>query len=179
MTRGDSRQVPGVRPCRTIGALLALLTVAGCAAPRPFGLAPTDPPVRRGWSGPDEFAFVGVASLQPTLCWEGFPPDRERPLDPTFLADVRDVVYDLRLGRDDGTAAPRVEYSRDGVSETCYRLEEPLEPRSRYLWTVRARFTVRGEPRMTEWGVTDEALRWRVSPLSPHSYRFQTPGKGE
>ena len=61
-----------------------------------------------------------------------------------------------------------------------HTLETPLEPSSLYFWTVRARFELGGQVKVTDWGVLkigppelhDPALA-RVP--HPSYYRFKTP----
>jgi hypothetical protein len=47
-----------------------------------------------------------------------------------------------------------------------HTLETPLEPSSLYFWTVRARFELGGQVKVTDWGVS------RVP--HPSYYRFKT-----
>jgi hypothetical protein len=42
-------------------------------------------------------------------------------------------------------------YRREHLTEPIHTLEILLEPNVRYFWTVRARFTVDGKTKVTEW----------------------------
>ena len=80
-----------------------------------------------------------------------------------FLKSMSDVTYDLRVWRDGRNNCqvwfenPFYEmkrdyvYTRNGLSSPVHRIEDPLESRGLYCWTVRARFMVDGHPRITEW----------------------------
>lgn len=116
----------------------------------------------KGWGG---FDIVPVSELQPTFRWEAFP----RPVDlPGSGGDGRhftDVSYEMSVfravvKRTDSVrtyvAGPLV-YARKGLTEPSHRIEEPLQPCARYAWTVRARFKLDGQPRVTEWTVSTGA----------------------
>ena len=42
-------------------------------------------------------------------------------------------------------------YTKQGLVNPEHTLETPLQPNSRYFWTVRAHFTLDGKRRVTEW----------------------------
>ncbi len=102
--------------------------------------------------------FPEVDSLQPWFSWSAFPGVRSAPysqapfveVDP---ARVGDVGYDLRIWRLKESAKELV-YERYDIHENLHRVESPLQPGARYLWTVRARFEVDGEQRVSEWSMT-------------------------
>ena len=49
-----------------------------------------------------------------------------------------------------------------------------LEPSNQYLWSVRARFRIDGNMRVTEWGMAGLPLRNESVPNLP-CFRFKTP----
>ena len=53
--------------------------------------------------------------------------------------------------------------------------KSPLRPGTRYFWTMRARFTLDGVPRVTGWGATHYMARDGMTAPSRFSYRFRTP----
>ncbi len=107
----------------------------------------------------DRLTYIGgihfrqLDTLTPKLSWERFP----RPFDfNSSSAQVEDIRYDLRLlhfGPRHGSVGPRPRVLEvNGLSVPEFQLKEPLSPCSRYFWSVRARFTLNGRPRATEWG---------------------------
>ena len=64
-------------------------------------------------------------------------------------------------------------YSKQGLTSPAHQLETPLEPDSRYFWTVRAHFTLDGKRRATEWSEQlllyphDELQTWPDGCSSP------------
>jgi hypothetical protein len=114
--------------------------------------------------------FTLVDDLQPTFQWESFP----RPLDLAGREGKKgqftDVSYELSVFQTipkgfgalkrmwKGAGAIRKHYAvgpllyrRTGLPEPRHHMEEPLQPCGRYAWTVRARFKLDGQPRVTEW----------------------------
>ena len=172
----------------------------GCRVPPPVvGLRPIYPPVRYGYSrfrfepSPDDLrtVFVKVDSLQPVMKWKPIPPelDGRTEKDGTRLL-IEHLGYDLRIWRDDHGFPSGLAYAREGLPEPCHRLEQPLEPGTSYCWSVRARFEVNGQPRITQWSFSE--WPWTPSDASaflatnprglnlipPKNYfRFETPDK--
>lgn len=141
---------------------------AGCGGVSVVGLHPEYPPVEK-----KTFAvysdFVEADSLQPTFQWQPFP----RPED-NFSGRVHDVTYELRIW----TAVPgmsgELRYARDGLELPSHKLEEPLDPSNKYLWSVQAHFMIDGNPRMIEWGLAGVPLRNESVP-NLSCFRFKTP----
>lgn len=148
-----------------------ILVTAGCPprseGPYGGGLAPLDPPT-----------FHRVDSLQPLLRWEAFPRAKDRKADREGIVEqITEVTYDLRVwetphrdlpprehrspkgvityvlpeapGRFDEELNPI--YVRTGLTTPSHRIDLPLKPATYYMWTIRARFLLKGEPRITEW----------------------------
>lgn len=151
--------------------LAVLLLVSGCTRPVPVsGLRPEYPEVH--WS------FVEVDSLQPTLRWESFPRPQDREANREgLLSRIRNVTYDLKIWRVENDYPVELIYTRQGLPEPSHRIEAPLAPCTKYFWTIRARFTLDGHTRVTEWGVMGDTDLTRRLPRvpNPFSYRFKTP----
>ena len=146
---------------------MVLLSLAGCATYPVAGLRPLYP--EAGPSAPQ------VDSLQPMLRWEAFP----RPADlegdrEGWLSRIRDVTYDLRIWKM-GQAPILVRgpilwhhgeliYSRSALPVPTHRIELRLVPTTHYLWSVRARFDLDGQQRVTEWSVLLEFLGGKFDP---------------
>jgi len=156
----------------TICMLLSAV-LYGCGPPLVTrGLRAEYPAQRLYFLDPPPASFVKVDSLQPTLRWESFP--REQDLSSYTkeeLSRITAVTYQLRV------AAKGWSYVRDNLSEPCHRVEDVLQPSTKYLWTVRACFKLDGEPRCTEWGALSDWERRAVSHPNVWSYRFQTPSQ--
>jgi len=152
---------------------LALLSVAsGCAdLPPAAGLRPL--PLLTSFSTiPRE-----VDSLQPTLRWEAFPRTEDLKVDKAGrLAAVRNPTYELRIWRAEHDFPAELVYARSGLTEPVHTVETPFAPDTLYLWTIRARFELNGEPRVTEWATLSGPWYGRRTEI-PHRdyYRFTTP----
>ena len=141
---------------------------------KPYGLA------ARSYAGGGWRMFLPgtqwpkVDSLTPLLAWEPFPRASDRAAKPADMARVANVGYDLVIAREQNLAAARVVYRREGLATPEHRVEAPLEPGRRYLWTVRARFELDGRAYLTDWARTGPSSEVLVAP-SLVSYSFSTP----
>ena len=165
---------------------IALIILAvGCATPQPAdGLRPLPLVMTR-----DNFTRQ-VESLQPWLQWEAFPrPADLKADDGGELRSARNVTYELRIWRAEGEPGdsrvfPLVRaYERKGLTQPEHVVEEPLVPVTQYVWTVRARFDLGAESRVTQWSVLLPTNRHKELPArhdatipSRGYYRFMTPG---
>jgi hypothetical protein len=161
-----------------------LVLLGACAPGAVIGLRPEYPPTGQLFRDAG-YDFVEVDSLQPTFRWEAFPRKQDLAADKEgVLGGWTAVTYDLQIWRAGYTfqyPAERV-YARRGLTATSHRIEAPLAPSTRYSWTVRARFLVNGEPRVTEWAIyewEDARLRGSFDELfpSPRYFRFVTPAQ--
>lgn len=180
-----------------------ILIVAGCGTKLEYkapvsGFRPTYPEVT--WSAypnraPDLLNWPIVDSLQPTLRWEPFPGEhqtyegsRPTPFVTVDPGSVRDVKYDLRIWTIRGRIPVEIAYESDGLTEPFHKLERALKPDTEYYWSVRARFSLDGKPRVSEWSLSQipctpdyglecargvERRTGRIPPLN--YYRFKTP----
>lgn len=147
-----------------------------------------------------EYAFWGarltmvvVDSLQPTLRWTPFPGrhqfgagDSGRPFIPeTHAARARNVRYDVRIWQVENLTARAVVYERFAIKTNSHTLEESLQPSKPYFWSIRARFEINGETRISEWSLSmipwtpgesprSQARRRGQIPAA-NFYRFETP----
>jgi hypothetical protein len=121
-----------------------------------------------------EGASSELDARHPVLRWARFPhPRGEDPAARGAAGDARRVTYDVRVWRAETGYPVELVYEREALPETSHRIEQALSPSTDYLWTVRARFEVDGQPRRSDWAVT-HAPRL---PLLPHPFyhRFRTP----
>ncbi len=127
------------------------------------------------------FATVATDSLQPTFRWGSFRVATGSKRDQQgLLSRSEDVTYDLKVWRADSNTFPSdLVYARDGLSSPSHLVEDVLEPSTTYFWTVRARFDLDGQTRVTPWAVT--LARTGYSPeqfdrvTNDFYYRFKTP----
>jgi hypothetical protein len=130
-----------------------------------------------------------LESLQPKLRWESFPRRTDLEVDRGgWVSRVRHVTYDLRIwrgvrdryGYEDVYPAELI-YARSALSMPEHIVETPLARDTHYLWSVRARFELDGQLRVTPWSVLllprqsllDDPRSVDVPPRG--YYRFVTP----
>ena len=190
------------RPIFTVLALaMVSLALAGCGAAPVSGFAPVYPKLTFSPGPPsapmDTLDWTKVDSLQPTLRWEPFPGTHQAflgaEIKPFIVMDhdsVSDVTYELRIWTIENRVPADLVYERQWLTEPFHQLEQPLKPDTKYYWSVRARFTVNGQPRVTEWSLSQipcpppyglecargVARRTGKIPALNH-YRFKTPPK--
>jgi hypothetical protein len=179
---------------RIIFYLIVLFVLADCS--NVAGLKPVypQPQTVRGYSGG---AFLEVDSLQPTFRWESFPrPEDLRKDENGMLGRIQNVTYDLKIWRtqDESVfeASPTRQrfpkplqrplqtpiYYRQGLPKPLHKIEEPLEPSTKYIWSVRARFEVDGATRVIPWAGIWPSRAYQRMPLVPNNpiyYHFKTP----
>lgn len=80
-----------------------------------------------------------------TFQWESFP--RLWDMLDSDITEISDVSYDFRLYSE----GMSMFYERTGLKEPSHSLEISLSPCGKYSWSVRARFKLRGQPRVSEW----------------------------
>lgn len=161
--------------CMRLFCLMVLIILSSCALPVSFsGLKPEYPKMQWSfWRG--RLAICEVDLLQPTVRWESFPRPKDLRNDKSGLVvRIQNVIYDLKIWRAEDYYAGKIAYKREGLPEPFHKIEEPLEPSTKYRWTIRARFEVDGRTRVTEWGA---ALARGRSPVIPNRfyYHFNTP----
>lgn len=154
-----------------LAIVAVLLGISGCAKEAAvLGLRPLDPPVMKSGRRLDS---PTVASVQPTLRWTALAVvggSTQDTITPSFegieASKIGDVSYDLRVWRVvEGDPADRV-YERFDLKAPFHRLEEPLNPDTQYYWSVRVRFRLDGETRLSEWSMSLDP-RKSPNPLTP------------
>jgi hypothetical protein len=130
----------------------------------------------QGWGG---MHFVDVDSLTPPLSWEAFP----RPFDMP-VGGYTNITYDVRMYASSVLKGFAVEpetllQEATGLVAPNYSLATPLQPCSRHFWSVRARFTLNGARRVTEWSGAYYTAGGEVAPSQRYFYPFRTPGSGD
>lgn len=189
-----------------VTVLAAAFVAAGCAfEPSISGFRPIYPPLSASvFNSPsniyDALNWPKVDSLEPTLRWQPFPGEHQLPLplgdgkvNPFVAADpasVHDVRYDLRIWTVLDKAPGELAYEIEGLTEPFHKLERPLKPSTKYYWSVRARFSLDGQPRVSEWSLTQfpcppgygfECARGVARKIGHiptlNHYRFKTPSQ--
>ena len=150
------------------------------------GLRPIYPKIRRSFFTPKKIVYVKVDSLQPTLQWESFPTPEGKPaVKMELLSRISDVTYDLKIWRVEYDLPMELAYTRQRLLDSSHKIEHPLEPSTRYFWTVRANFKLDGQSRVTKWSFSrkprpspeiPDPCRPDYIPI-PNYLRFITPGK--
>jgi hypothetical protein len=90
------------------------------------------------------------------------------------LSRIEDVRYELRIWKTMTASSGELVYDRERLTLPYHKLEEALEPSTKYLWSVRSHFMRDGHPRTIEWGLAGYLLRGEVVP-NPSCFRFKTP----
>jgi hypothetical protein len=148
--------------------LLIVVFIAGCGGVSVVGIHPEYPPLEK-----KTFSiytdFVEVDSLRPTFQWQPFPGPEDH-----LAGKVQNVTYELRVWTTIQGESGKLRYARNGLKLPYHKLEEPLEPSSKYLWSVRARFMIDDHFRVIEWGLAGFPLRNETVP-NLSCFRFRTP----
>ena len=152
---------------------LCLALTTGCGGIPKAGLHPENPPAEKRafalWT-----EYVEVDTLQPELRWQTFPRPQDIEADTTGeLKLIDELSYELRVWKTISGSSGELVYARRGLTQAHHTLEDPLEPATKYLWSVRAQFVLDDSPRVTEWGMAGYLLRGEVVP-NPSCYRFKT-----
>ena len=162
--------------CRVwILALLVIVFQTGCSGASLVGLVPEYPPVKiKMFSLYSE--YVEVDSLQPELRWQPLrlSPEAFATDDNASMVKIENIIYELRVWNTTAGRSGKLVYARKDLTQTVHRLERPLEPGSRYLWSIRAHFLLDGRPRAIEWSMAGYAHRNEAVP-NESCLRFQTP----
>ncbi len=148
-------------PLRVALLMMGILLCAS-ACTRFNGLKPLEPTVRRPAHYPK------VDSLQPVLSWEAAPEPGAR----YDLAICPSEGATFRVGH---TGKPGgAMYYREGLLETTHKVETPLQPRTKYLWSVR----VRTGDEVSDWSTYTYMYGGRVREQYTDTnlpFRFRTP----
>lgn len=161
------------------GVLSILVMVAGCLSPH-WGLKPIYPEAS-GFQD-RQYVFTRVPSRSLEFEWEAFPRAGDlKAIQESTGKTISDVTYELRVWEADpkfpetfrpwdNVAEPGpLVYTREGLLTPRHKMSAPLKWRTKYFWSVRARFLLDGHPRVTSWGVLGTPSAEAVS-----YYRFRT-----
>jgi hypothetical protein len=99
-------------------------------------------------------AFVpidAVKSIQPRLVWRAFPSPTDIKMSWLRLKNATHVTYDIRVWKDEDPYPAELVYERRGLLNASHTLEQPLEPDTKYHWSIRARYLSNGQTRVTRW----------------------------
>lgn len=154
--------------------LWLLFQAGGCAVQSATWLTVLEPVPERQtfsiWQG-----YTLVDSLQPVLAWEPFVLDRQNTIASGHATEsARSVRYELRIWETRGGYEGKLVYVREDLTATRHRVEHPLAPGSRFLWSVRATFERDRAVHVTPWGTSSRLLDAATVP-NPACYRFATP----
>lgn len=162
--------------------LFVFLIGAGCSPPV-WGLKPIYPEPALLRETDNSFVFTPVSTRWPEFKWEAFPRGQDLEAGHAGAGrKISEVTYELKIWEEDrafpGTFDPGHEfaepgplvYARSGLPKPHHRIAMGLKWRTNYFWTVRARFLLDGQPRLTTWGVLGMPQSAVVS-----YYRFKTP----
>jgi hypothetical protein len=150
--------------------LLLALSSAACQGAAVQGLDPLEPAQTNVDVWPD------IPTLRPTFRWSPFPGDEDELIYEYDLHRLADVRYDLVVLRASTELA--IVYERTGLRATEHPIELELDPGTKYLWSVRARFELEGKTRVTPWSTlgplgTRNPRRIAQAP-NPWLFRFET-----
>jgi hypothetical protein len=163
---------------RAFSAVALSFALSGCVGSFPLMVSGFEP-VQPAPTYAERFPVV--ESVKPTLVWSPFP-GKEYPVQfskPTTFIDERigatNIRYDLIIWKpvnpeyvnygtvvpaypDPGRAWRSVDilsavYERSELSGTSHSVEVALERGTEYAWSVRARFDVDGQTRVSEWSI--------------------------
>jgi hypothetical protein len=144
-------------------ALTLMCALTACKSPPAptvdvFGLWPEQPPLRYKpfniWTGGGGFVWPQLDSAKLLLGWESFPRPADVMADTNgVFAKFKSVTYDLRIwrGESENQVSGVLAYARDALPNPFHQVEAPLPHSSWYFWSLRARFELNGQTRVTEW----------------------------
>lgn len=113
-----------------------------------------------------------LGTRTPTFTWSSVPV----AMDETPIAVPAETVrFDLRIF----DAGLREVLRADGLDRAVYQVSEPLDARTVYYWTIRGRFEIDGEQRVTDWAVCNSGRNYpHVFDEAPNLYfPVRTPNR--
>jgi hypothetical protein len=149
------------------------------------GLSPLYPEYKGIGFFTHELRYPKVDSLQPTLQWESFPRQKDKEADKTgLLSKISKVTYDLKIWKIEDDFPTELVYSKQYLTESKHQMEQPLEISTKYFWSMRARFELDGQPRVTKWSYSrvpmlmgePDPCEFNYVP-NRNYFRFITPNK--
>ncbi len=128
--------------------------VLGPVAPLPYA--------RRNVIGIRQTYWPFVESTSPRLAWQPL----EAVLEPSVLADVSDISYELEIFHPRGSHR-----TVTGLDMPVYVVNAPLGACAYYLWRPMARFRYRGVVHTT----SPSMRRWSKTEYLPNDFVLKTP----
>jgi hypothetical protein len=102
-----------------------------------------------------------VNTLKPRLEWEAY----------SDVSGKENIKYQLEILSEKGRRI-----FKDGLQETSYTVEDPLEPDTDHQWRVRAVWTVDGKPDAGKWNYRTQMLFTPIGGAwGGRAYSFTTP----
>ena len=141
-------------------ALGLLFCLTSCT--RFSGIEPLEPTVGR------PAHYKKVKTLTPELRWTA-SPEPGAAYDLVICAAEDATIWAMNTGKP-GNAV----YYREGLQGTSHRVETPLEPKTKYMWSVR----VRTGQEVSNWAVYDYMYGGRIGEQfleKDQPFRFRTP----
>jgi hypothetical protein len=145
---------------------------------RIFLLYPFANRIGKGESGNCGLGALGpkdnmAEDISPLLSWQSFPRESDFSAAAVDMKRVKNVKYDLIVGSGDNGETPEIIYQIEGLTDTSHKLPVRLNSNTRYFWSVRARFDLKGRLRVTDWA-TDCPFEQQLT-VGSQIYRFYTP----
>lgn len=154
--------------------LLIGVNLPGCAyPPKISGFRPVYPEMVV--TPKSLMTWIEVDSLTPTLRWQPYPGEHQDALDSEAvpfiledLAEISDKQYDLFIAeiQEDMSLTPTYEAER--LSQPYHTVEKALKPDAKFIWSIRARYKINGQARLSEWSKSNMPFLF---------YRFKTPAE--
>jgi hypothetical protein len=92
-----------------------------------------------------ELVYPVISFVRPSFQWEAFTP-------PAFISSSpTNITYDFRIWKVRNGSPGELIYESKGLPRPVHEMQKPLEPDTRYFWSVRARFKLDGEDRLADW----------------------------
>jgi hypothetical protein len=145
---------------------------------------------------PGQPAFPQVDSLEPRFRWEPLSNAVvQESLHDRVLSDAGEITYDLKIFRVEERQVPwydqdyswfqglehgdpgQLYYTREKLREPFHKVDRPLDPATKYYWTVRAAFVVDGHPRVSGWAEQVVRILWPPGQKQVTYFGFETPTK--
>lgn len=111
-------------------------------------------PIDIWFGGGNCYVWPRLDATRLKLRWGAFPRPVDRsPETNGIFAQVGSVTYDLRIwrGLSENQVADELVYAREALPNPFHQVEDSLPRSAWYFWSVRARFEVNGQTRVTEW----------------------------
>lgn len=118
-----------------------------------------------------EIRYTEVESLQPLFQWETFPRPRDlTPANEVVLNKISDVTYDFKIWNATGDYPERLVYDVSNLKDAQHRISITLTPKTKYYWSVRARYKLADRVQVTRWAFSN------IPSNTPSDYPQRHPG---